>query len=344
MTRRGPRPSLIALAVLASACGDAQRLVEAPTLWTEDSMPRAVTEVAWDTLWELGSVDDTLLQQVRAMRADDDGLVLFDGYRQQFTGLAPSGEILWTAGREGEGPGEFTQVRDFQLGPGGVIYAVDPALGRVTLISRNTGDRVGEVFLGDGILRPEGIAPLSDATFVLATFHARAPFVHVSPTGEVLARFIGSWPAFPTLEPVARQGVVVSEGDAWSYHFALGDGWLPFEGTTPLGYIGRNVEHTDFPDVAVFRSGRTTSRRLLSRPVCSACSVWLEGGRLSVHFGGASEEAFAVVDQYAWDTGRYLGSYRLPGPFQDVVGHGDIVYAATEDPFPRLLAFRRRLP
>lgn len=77
-----------------------------PGLWAD----RDASPIAFDLEQTYGADDgtDAMLGDARTFVADDTGyLYVFDRQTSQLKSFAPDGTLRWTAGREGEGPGEF---------------------------------------------------------------------------------------------------------------------------------------------------------------------------------------------------------------------------------------------
>ena len=77
-----------------------------PGLWAD----RDASPIDFDLEQTYGTDDgtDAMLGDARTFVADDTGhLYVFDRQTSQLKGFAPDGTLRWTAGRQGEGPGEF---------------------------------------------------------------------------------------------------------------------------------------------------------------------------------------------------------------------------------------------
>lgn len=309
------------------------------TLWKDPggAPPRRMLPVEWTLLWSRGSVDDTLFVRPLRMQGHPDGVYVLDVQAQRVLAFDRAGRLDWSFGSPGEGPGEFLRARDLRLGSGGEwIYVHDPDNGRITVLDRS--GRLARMISTREAGRSETLVVLGDSLFVLATRASDDPFAVMDRSGNVRRRMNLPWEGFPDLPPLARQGTAATEGDRWVYGFLLGDGFFSFDGLDSLGYVGRYVEHTDFPTVAVIRQGSRTTRRLAERPVCSGCSLTLSDGILYVLFGGASPEHHRIVDLYRSEDGEYLGSYALPVPASWIHARGDRFYILADLPYPELHA------
>jgi hypothetical protein len=175
---------------------------------------------------------------------------------------------------------------------------------------------------------------------VLMTMVADSPFVLLDRSGRVKRHFTVPWPGFAQLDPLARQGFIAAQHGRWVFGFSMGDGWFPFKGAAPAGFIGYYVEHTDFPEVESHSDGNRTVTQMAEYNACSACSISIWNSTVYVQFGGYGEAPKRTVDRYDVASGRYLGSDRLPIDAKAVEGAGDRVYVLAENPYPVLLALR----
>jgi len=131
---------LILAAVLAGCSGSADRA--RPASAVRDSAGIRIVESAgpaWDegSAWHLagsplldlgrldGPAETQFFRVSAATRLSDGSLVLGSFGSHDLRRFAASGEHLWTAGREGEGPGEFTGLTQIAAGPGDTILTYD---------------------------------------------------------------------------------------------------------------------------------------------------------------------------------------------------------------------------
>ncbi len=136
----------VAVAVLCLGCvgypagsslAAQERLIEAPSLFSSsDDVERVRSSVAFDTLWVFGGPSDTLLAAPMLPRLDGaQGVVFFDMLNQAAYRLGKDGELLWTWGTKGEGPGELQAVEAIDVAPDGSIVLLDSDNLRVVRLS-----------------------------------------------------------------------------------------------------------------------------------------------------------------------------------------------------------------
>jgi len=68
-----------------------------------------------------------------ADRLTDGSIVVADDGSDEVRVFSPSGEHVWSAGRDGSGPGEFRRLAQTVVLPGDSVLAYDPSAGRATL-------------------------------------------------------------------------------------------------------------------------------------------------------------------------------------------------------------------
>jgi hypothetical protein len=135
----------------------------------ENTGPAWGSEAGWtvsaEPVREIGVLEGDeaqMLDRVRSPRLRSDGiLVLADGGTSEIRAFLPDGELAWTSGGFGEGPGEFQAVSSLQILPGDSILVWDVRSRRVSVLSP------------DGALarsytaEPPGDAPMAAPTGVL---------------------------------------------------------------------------------------------------------------------------------------------------------------------------------
>ncbi len=100
-----------------------------------------------------GSAGDVLFEQVEALEVDSAGRVyVLDGYAHRVRAFSPEGRELWSMGREGEGPGEFTAPVGLAWAPDGTLWVVDPGNQRATVLDPADGGVQGTHRLPSGVI------------------------------------------------------------------------------------------------------------------------------------------------------------------------------------------------
>ena len=336
----------VLLACLSCTACDAEVQTDPRELWSEEDVvaERTFLPAVMDSLWSIGgTAADTLLLDPSWLSAGPEGVTLWDRGRDAVIRISAEGELLWTFGREGGGPGEFRTVRGIVQLPGGGAAVVDNVNERLTVIDRD-GRLVGETNLSG--LAPESVASLRDGGLVVLTRLDEPAFL-VSEENGVAVDSMG-FPSQPyrDLSPMARQGRVIGAGAGWVFGFTVGNGWWRMGG-------GRDAEgfpyaeHADFPGIETIVSeavvdGRTVTTRTTraTERVSTAMGFGARGDTLFVHYYGESNVRGYLLDLFSLADGSYLGSVLLPAWARSLAIGPDAIYTLAADPFPVLTALR----
>ena len=101
-------------ALVFVACSQ-DRLVESPSLWSErDDVARRGLPTVFDTLWQIDGEADTTLLRPLFLDGGREGVTVWDFGRKMIFRITPDGQVAWSVGGEGEGPGEFRSVRSVE--------------------------------------------------------------------------------------------------------------------------------------------------------------------------------------------------------------------------------------
>ena len=110
-----------------------------------DNVERVESSVVFDTLWVVGGAEDTILALPSLPRPDGaGGLVFFDLTNVKAYRIGANGDLLWSWGEKGEGPGEIMNVRALDVRSDGSVVLVDSGNQRLVTLDAN-GQLVGEV-------------------------------------------------------------------------------------------------------------------------------------------------------------------------------------------------------
>lgn len=326
-----------ALAISLAACS-ADRTSE-PSLWTSDWKHRTVTTSQWDTLWAIGSANDTVLLNPFLLSSDGDRLFVFDGGKHRVIAFhAASGERLWEFGGEGAGPDEFRGPRDLKADGFGGIYVLDPRNNRIAHLDRE-GSVLRRIPL-NAVGHAEQMAPLAGGRVALVTENADSAVVVLDSAGSIEGRIAIPWNAYQQLEGLSRQGYVAARNGNWVFGFSIGNGWFGFQDARARTESGRYVEHTAFPRVVTSNGPHGSMKQLAEYNPCSACSLSLSDSILYVHFGGYTDARKKVLDRYRLTDGEYLGSWELPAEAMVVEVVRNTVFTLAEEPYPTITALR----
>ena len=340
-----PALSVLLAGLVCAACGGEVQS-DPRELWSEDDVvaERTFLPAEIDSLWSVGgTAADTLLLNPYWLSAGAEGVTLWDGGRDAVIRVSAGGEVLWTFGREGGGPGEFRTVRGIAHLPDGGVAVVDNVNERLTIVDRD-GRLAGETNLSG--MAPESVASVYDGGLVVLTQLDEPAFLVADENGAVADSVEFPSGRYRELPPMARQGRVVGAGAGWVFGFTVGNGWWRIGGDRAAEGFPY-AEHADFPGIetsvgetvvggrtVTTRSTRTTER------VTTAMSFGARGDTVFVHYYGESNIRGYLLDLFALADGSYLGSVRLPAWARAVAIGPDALYTLAADPFPVLTAFR----
>ncbi len=333
--------AMLLLGLLGAACsGDGATGSPSP-IWSEqDVAQRTPLPMAFDTVWRIGGEADTTLLQPMWLSAGSEGVTVWDEGRKAIVRISREGAVLWSFGREGDGPGEFRSVRGIAHLPDGRVAVVDNASRRLTIIDAN-GRMTGEVGME---LNAFDVAGLPDGGVVVFTEDDPA-FLLFDESGAPAGVLDFPHEGYRDLSSFSRQGRVQGAGEGWVFGFTAGNGWWRFgeggDDTEGFPY----AEHTDFPELRtdVSRSvenGVVKTTRSTRAPAyaSSAMSLGARGDTLFVHYGGQTEYRRRTLDLFGLSNGAYLGSVRLPFASSQLAVGPDRIYALGRELFPALIA------
>ena len=337
--------SVLLTGLVGTACSEEVQ-TDARELWSEEDVvaERTFLPAEMDSLWSIGgAAADTLLLNPYWLSAGAEGVTLWDGGRNAVIRISAEGEVLWTFGREGGGPGEFRTVRGIAQLPGGRAAVVDNVNERLTIIDRD-GRLASETNLSG--IAPESVASLNDGSLVMLTRLDDPAFLLSDENGTVVDSMDFPSPAYPALTLIARQGRVVGAGEEWAFGFTVGNGWWRMGGNRAAEGFPY-AEHADFPGlvttvreavvdgrVATVRSTQAAER------VSTALDFGVRGDTLFVHYYGETEYRGYLLDLFSLAEGSYFGSVLLPERARYVAMGPDAIYTLRSDPFPVLTAYR----
>ncbi|MEW5931214.1 MAG: hypothetical protein AB1941_27435 [Gemmatimonadota bacterium] len=239
MTRLLRRLAGVALTVLLTACGDPSSRTTTTTL-VRDSAGVAIVENPSETgdslAWRIASrpaldvgggatPSEQLFQALAATRLPDGRVVVANAGTHELRFYASDGRHLLTAGREGDGPGEFRHLGWVGLLSGDTLAAWDAVQGRLSVF--DSRGRFVRGFTSTGLpgIFPQLHGAFADGSVVLATgmdlarlpaagqvWRDTAAYVRVGHAGERLGD-LGRFPGteqFAALPPGGRGTFIVN--------------------------------------------------------------------------------------------------------------------------------------
>lgn len=301
-------------------------------VWTRDSL-REIRSVGG------ASDQDTTLINPYMMASDAGQIYLFETDNRLLC-YDSTGALRWVQGGEGGGPGEYRNPRDIKVGPGGRVWLVDPASGRVTLVNRETGKV--ERMLRMRLAYSPMITPTPEG-FILYPPDQPGDLHYFTPQGDPVRTDSLPWSGFHQLEFLSRQfrTAVDPESGRWVLGFIYGNGWFAFDSAGHASERRYYVEPTRFPAVIKEHKERGTVITSLVRNPASALDIQLVGDTVFVLFDGQEPSRRRKVDMYSWETGKYFGSLMLPEPADNISIAGASLRVFSSYPVPKLAYYER---
>ena len=320
-----------------------ERLIEARALFSSsDNVERVRSSVVFDTLWTFGGPSDTLLASPRSARADGaGGLVLLDVTNQAVYRFGAGGDLLWSWGSKGEGPGELQLAKALDVRQDGSVVLVDGGNRRVVRLSAD-GTLLDEAPApARGYFNVVSVAALPDGQLAVAGMPGARSVLALWGEDDVVS--VGLPAGLGEPHDIQHRGNLVRWGDkGWVFGFLVGNGWMAFRGSELLG-VFPYLEHTDFPNLRQVRQGNYVRTQVTRRPADTGQSLSVVGDTLFVLFGGESRFRGRVLDKFDVRSGAYLGTDALPHYANEAVVDGDRTFTIeTWDVFPRIVALARR--
>lgn len=349
---------LVVGVVLVATFGCAEERGTPEMLAGDDSMDdvriagREFVDLTWDTVWTVGGSeeDDRVLYPNGAMAVDSNHLYLLDpgDYRVTALGLA-DGNVAWTRGRRGRGPGEFRSLRGLSLLGEDEIVVLDGEVGRLVILGRD-GRYRDNIISNEETGQFDSVCGFRDGTLLALSARPERPLVLLGRDGRVLQDFAYPWPDLADASSLVRFLTLIPSADGRACLAALTGGrgfvWYDAETRTfgsPAGYVewfdvsGTSVERRTVGDT------RITTERLNSYRQAVVSGV-VENGVAEILFGGTTGDAYRLVDVYEAPAGEYLRSYRLPSAVSGFARSGDLHFVtAKRDGYPVVLALRPRM-
>ena len=295
--------------------------------------------------WELvGQVESDLLWDPWFLRLADERIFVFDGGERVIKVFALDGRPEARLGRAGQGPGEFQNPVDMQVGPDGSVWVLDPLQARVTVF-RPDGTFARMFSLG----RSSGhrLLVFADSSFwVLGSATADSLGTRHDASGNEL----GTIPAPGVLDRVgllARESSVemFADGTRAVVAFLYADPLLLLDKRYPEeARVVRGIEVEPFPEVLRWETPYGVASRVHPEARVTHVSVATDGDTILSLYRGRSEHGREVLDLYSGATGAYVGSRRLPAEAESSTtwmdADGGVVALLLRDPVPTVLLVR----
>ena len=367
--------AVLAAALLLPGCSESPSSF---TIENHDGVTHAINQQGWN-VWSdtatapitfvreqtYGTNEDAgpaLLGEITGLAVDSAGTVyVLDGANHRLVAFNPDGSVRWTAGRRGEGPGEFWRSEGMVLGDNGHLYITND-LGHLIDVWTTGGKFVERATFEEeelGMLNlvgyAKGVLVVSEPGFGSEpqTLHALNPetwtLVHSSSLSAELklSENVG----------VSRDASTIGDSIFVSGLSEYTLSRYSVDGT--LGHrISRSVAPPPKPamyDGGVrFYGGLNAPVRLPSGHLLVSVSWASNVDDPDAHYrrsetGSAEEPVFTTALDLFTANGRYIGSLQWKDRYDPSVGAlkevgpNGALYTATTDPFPQIRRYDVRL-
>ncbi len=305
---------------------------------------RVFEAVSFDTLWSLGEQADSSFALLWSPRsAPGGGMYVADIGNAKLHYVNAAGELVWSYGSRGQGPGELLEVRVFDVDAQGNAVIIDNVNRRIVTVGRD-GSLVSEFSLPKEVGFTSAVAALDNGN--LAVAYLGGPWALLSNDGELLELIEPPWEEFADkhfLELVG-QAIPVRGTDRWVYSFDTAGEWIVFDGGEVQGRYP-HIEHVPFSNVTVTNTQYGGFRASYEgAPTHTTLDLAAREDTLFVLFFGTTEYGGRVADKYDINTGDYIGSVLFPARITGVaVGDDGIVFAVGDSRlFPTVTALRHK--
>lgn len=290
----------------------------------------------WDTIFQVGTrdVNDTLFAAPDQVLIWGPRIVVSDWIFKHVRAFSAEGDLLWTAGQEGPGPGEFKYIDAMAVAENGNLWALDSRSVRVSEISPD-GEFVRFISLQQLPFPPADLVVLLDSV-VFFRNRPDGAFTFVdAQTFDVVGGHAIPWPGELDLTMDLKQIVAAFTPDrtAWVNAFTFGPGFMVWRD----GSIHKHHYIESIP----FIIRRADSARF------GAVSISAVEDELYVLFGGRPFRPANAMEPTVWIdvygiTGEYRRSYRLPVDAEAMATDGKTFYVLQTELYPSLFALRPR--
>ena len=276
-----------------------------------------------------GEPDDTTLLLPGFMAFQNGHLLVYDYGDTRLKVFDPDGTWLWSFGRFGEGPGEFSNPTDVMIGADGLLWVLDEDAGRITRVTPG-GEFFDIINLGTRAFR---FIPAGDRVLVFSADGSDVFFRTVSLSGTV-----GESTEYPTQElreadPSLRfVEVATTAMGGWAAAFTSADFFLSYREDelqcTGLLRVGAPVDRQWQP-----------ADNLLD----FALGVGWQRAGLEVYSRALPDSTQVFIDRYGADDCEYEAStlVSVPGLVASVVPGDDSYFILSRDPVPAVYRARR---
>ena len=308
----------------------------------QDISPDERDLVPWEpeVLWARGGIeDDTVLFGPWSVRGAEGQVLVLDwgGHRVRAFDLA-TGDVRWSFGRRGEGPGEFQNPVDMLPLADGRTVVWDTEVGRLTWVSED--GRLGKMLNVNTVSRPNRFCELAGGTLVALHATQDAALSALTDRGTLDALGPLPWTTLTDLDALQRQAeFATGPGGDCVFYLTQSTGFVRVD-EEGFGVPHKYVEDMGPPPV-VIRENETTRSTRLGEYQLAVNAGFIRGGEVWLAFHGLTPRAGRLIDVFDLETGGYLRSYELPWPITGLGAAEDrVFFLRSVDGYPVLVAAR----
>lgn len=293
-----------------------------------------------------GVGDSILLKPGNALAVRGDRIAVMDFGRMAIEMFNTEGDLLWIAGKQGDGPAEFREPDGVTIDEGGRTWVLDRSHMSVTPIDKNGRMEVPHpIPISADEDRPGGLLVGDDGT-LLFTWRNTGSLGAWDPTASTAKVYPHPWRARDDYDPMSIQAELVrGPGRLITHVFTMGGGFQSVALGDEYEHLVPFVERTPIPGIRTDRRRDGDTRitiRALEASYRAAIGSAISGNTLYVLFEGATQSRRRLIDRYEVPSGRYLGSWLLPERAFAIGADGDILATLEGDLIPKLVI--RRIP
>lgn len=304
----------------------------------------------------IGEGDDIVLYRPSGMVAlSADLLSVFDWSEMQVrTFSSRTGRQVWSFGRRGNGPEEFSGGHDLAVGPSGVLSILDKVNNRLTKVSPS-GRFVSSAKMPKSVRQL--LPPMRGEELVVIPEDTVHIWEAINKVGEVTtSMLLPSGVHFSSNLAGESYGASFASGLAVAFRWSDVIVLLDTDGA--IRKVIRGPERIEFPGTRSYsmdparikledpkiKIKSVSGSRIAPGSVEAVQAISGAGDRLFVLFNGAGPLAGRLVDQYDVLTGAYLGTYVLPSKAIEIAALGQNRIATIESDMVPVLKIWRLSP
>jgi hypothetical protein len=312
---------------------------QAPRPQTAGQPLRVMAKGEWQIVRTIGRDTDAFDNPVHLIASEDRFVVSDDNSIKSFR---LNGQLEWTFGRQGSGPGEFRHIFDLSLDRAGNLLVYDEALARLTIIGRS-----------GKLQRTVAIKGRADR----AVFGAQSgTYTLLTSTADTFARIVDTTAAVRAVVPLPadlRQSPSLAREMSRVLPFP-GGYVIPFRWTSRMLVVDRDgavrrdctgVDSLSFPDIFETKLSDVGDlkgvRATRIDPRAREATIYATTLEEKIAIEPLTTKGRPrVIDLYAMGCGQYLESRPFPFAAAILAGTQSVLIAMLPEPVPHVVVLR----